>query len=124
MPKKIEDPENRILAQGRLWKKESLENYREYQKEFMKENYQSFVFRCNKETETDIIEKLKEVKNVAGYIKDLVKKDIAGIKPPVAHSAFIADELIKLASLREKEILTEEEFRIAKARLIDYKEGK
>jgi len=121
---KKQEGEERIEARGRLWKKESLEAYKEYQNEFIKDTYQSFVFRCNKQNEADIIQHLKKQPNIAGYIKKLISDDMAGNKPPIAHSAFVADELIKLSELKEKGILDAKEFSTLKKRLVDYKEGK
>lgn len=44
---------------------------------YQKEHTKAFVFRCNVEGDADIIEHLAKVGNVAGYLKDLVRKDMA-----------------------------------------------
>jgi len=121
---KKDSGEERVFSAGRRWNKDSLASFREYQKDFMKETYQSFVFRCNKETEADIIKQIKKQDNIAGYIKKLISNDIAGVKPPVAHSAFVADELLKLTELKGMGVIDAKEFKALKERLINYKEGK
>lgn len=44
-----------------------------YHKKFKKQ----YCFACFTSTEMDIIEKLQSVPNVNGYIKELIRKDIA-----------------------------------------------
>ena len=46
------------------------------QSRYDKENTKSCVLKLNKKTDTDILEKLNEVSNKQGYIKDLVRKDM------------------------------------------------
>lgn len=43
---------------------------------YQKEHTKAFVFRCNIEGDADLIEHLAKVDNVAGYLKDLVRKDM------------------------------------------------
>ena len=40
-------------------------------------NTKQIMMKLNKTTDADILEKLEEVDNVQGYIKSLVRKDIA-----------------------------------------------
>lgn len=65
-----------IFANGRVWTKEQLSSYREYQKEYIKSTYRSFLFRCNSEKESDLIEWLQMQDNLAAYLKDLVRADM------------------------------------------------
>lgn len=50
-------------------KYESIEKYQ-------KENIRRYVLKVNKNTDSDILEKFKSVKNINGYLKDLIRKDI------------------------------------------------
>ena len=47
------------------------------QEKYHKEKTVSFNMRIMKNTESDIIEKLESVPNKAGYIKTLIRQDIA-----------------------------------------------
>lgn len=46
------------------------------QERYAKKNKKQFKIDCIKHTEQDIIDKLESVPNKAGYIKDLIRKDI------------------------------------------------
>ena len=52
------------------------ERKKEYIKKFNRENYANISFFVNKSKETDIINKLNEKPNKAGYIKQLIREDI------------------------------------------------
>ncbi|MBQ6442178.1 MAG: nucleotidyltransferase domain-containing protein [Lachnospiraceae bacterium] len=41
-----------------------------------KENTKSYLLKLNKKTDADILEKLKDVSNKQGYLKELVRKDL------------------------------------------------
>lgn len=41
-----------------------------------RDNYKTYLVKCNKATEADIIDRLDAVDNKQGYIKDLIRKDI------------------------------------------------
>ena len=43
-------------------------------------NYKNFYIKCNVNTDADIIEYLQGVDNVNGYVKELIRKDIASGK--------------------------------------------
>ncbi len=45
---------------------------------YLKENTKRYVINVGKKTEQDIYEKLEEEENKAGYIKKLIRADIAG----------------------------------------------
>ena len=45
---------------------------------YQKANTKSYVIRLNLNTDTDIIEKLEQVESKQGYIKQLIRADIAG----------------------------------------------
>lgn len=47
------------------------------QERFDKLNSKRFVIKVMTRTEADILQKLESVPNKSGYIKDLIKKDIA-----------------------------------------------
>lgn len=47
------------------------------QARYAKKNIKQFKIDCVKSTEADIIEKLESVPNKAGYIKSLIRADIA-----------------------------------------------
>ena len=50
------------------------------QEKYHKAHTQSITIRLMKNTEQDIISKLESVPNKAGYIKSLIRKDIANKK--------------------------------------------
>lgn len=45
---------------------------------YQKKNTRMFTLRLNLNTDMDIIEKLEQVSNKQGYIKQLIRTDIAG----------------------------------------------
>lgn len=45
---------------------------------YQKENTRMFTLRLNLNTDMDIINKLEQVENKQGYIKQLIRTDIAG----------------------------------------------
>lgn len=47
------------------------------QERYAKKNVKQFKIDCVKNTEADIIKKLESVPNRAGYIKSLIRADIA-----------------------------------------------
>lgn len=47
------------------------------QQRYEREKTKMYTFRAIKNTEADIIEKLESVPNKAGYIKSLIRADIA-----------------------------------------------
>lgn len=47
-----------------------------YIQSFMKENYKKITLLLNKKSDSDIIEHLEEQKNMNGYIKALIRKDM------------------------------------------------
>lgn len=63
--KKYEDREAYLKAKSRLMQ------------EYNKENTTRMTFRLNNKTDSDIIEKLESVPSRLGYIKELIRKDIA-----------------------------------------------
>lgn len=50
------------------------------QQRYAKKNIKQFKIDCVITTESDIIEKLESVSNKAGYIKSLIRADIAANK--------------------------------------------
>lgn len=50
------------------------------QERYKAKNVKQFKFECVKSTEQDIIEKMESVPNKAGYIKSLIRADIAADK--------------------------------------------
>ena len=40
-------------------------------------NYKNFYIKCNINTDADIIKHIQEKGNVNGYVKELIRKDIA-----------------------------------------------
>lgn len=50
------------------------------QQRYAKKNIKQFKIDCVTRTESDIIEKLESVPNKAGYIKQLIRADIAASK--------------------------------------------
>jgi len=69
-----------IFANGRVWTPEQLASYREYQNDFIKTEYRTFILRCNKTKDSDMIEWLEMQDNVAGYIKGLIRADMESKK--------------------------------------------
>ena len=50
---------------------------KEYDMQYAKDNIQQIKFVLNKETDADIIEWLSQQPNRAGYLKELIRKDMA-----------------------------------------------
>lgn len=50
------------------------------QQKYNREKTKMYTFKVIKNTESDIMEKLDSVPNKAGYIKSLIRKDIANEK--------------------------------------------
>jgi len=50
---------------------------KEYDRQYAKENLQQIKFSLNKETDADILEWLSKQPNKAGYLKELIRKDMA-----------------------------------------------
>ena len=48
------------------------------QARYDKENTKSYVLKLNKKTDADVLEKLRNVPNKQGYIKELMRKDMRG----------------------------------------------
>lgn len=46
------------------------------QERYRKKNIVSKMFFLNRQTDTDILEKLAEVPNQSGYVKELIREDI------------------------------------------------
>lgn len=65
-----------VYAQGRMWKKSQLEDFRAYQTEYNKNTYRTFVFRVSKEKEGDIIKYLESQENLTEYLKILIREDM------------------------------------------------
>ena len=53
-------------------------NQRHYVNAYNKDNYKSFIFRVRKNN-VDVINKLKSVSSINGYLEDLVTKDMSNI---------------------------------------------
>lgn len=47
-----------------------------YDRQYAKENLQQIKFALNKETDADILEWLSKKSNKAGYLKELIRKDM------------------------------------------------
>lgn len=47
---------------------------------YIKEKTRRYVVQCNRQYDADIIEFLEGKPNVAGYIKELIRKDIQKIR--------------------------------------------
>ena len=65
-----------VYACGKIWSKESLKKYREYQQDFIANRYRAFAFRLVKLSDADIIEYLEGKENLTQYLKELIKKDM------------------------------------------------
>lgn len=59
------------------WTKESYDKFREYQVKYYKEHYRTFVIKLSKEQDGEIVEYLENLDNVAGFVRDAVRKQIA-----------------------------------------------
>lgn len=57
----------------RKWSDEQLKKFAEYDKA----NTVQVKMKLNKKTDADIIERLNEVSNKQGYIKELIRKDMS-----------------------------------------------
>lgn len=51
------------------------------QKKYDKNNTRQFHLKLNNKIDADIIEKLMSVSSIQGYIKELIRADIAKAKP-------------------------------------------
>lgn len=47
-----------------------------YVADYRLENYRQFIFCVNKKKEADLIEHIEKQKNLAGYLKKLIKADM------------------------------------------------
>ena len=65
-----------IYACGKIWDKDSLKRYREYQSEFLANRYRQFIIRMSKLTDAGIIEFMESQDNLTGYIRELIQKDM------------------------------------------------
>ena len=57
---------------------EALKRAQKKYDEAHRDNYKNFFIKCNKQTESDIIEWLEKQPNKQGIIKELIRKEIAG----------------------------------------------
>lgn len=60
----------------RVWKKEALESFREYQNDFIRKHYQAYTIRFVKEDEKEMIDFLKTQDNLTDYIRQLILADM------------------------------------------------
>lgn len=67
------------------------------QDKYNKEKTVPFTMRMMKNTESDIIEKLESVPNKAGYVKSLIRQDIAG-----GNDAAATDKLQRIKRIIEE----------------------
>lgn len=68
-----------IVKNGRKWKVDALEKFRNYQQDYIKNNYTGFTFRFRTDEDADIIKFLKDRKrcpNAANYVKTLIQADM------------------------------------------------
>ena len=66
---------NVTYAQNRIWHNEDLKRYRDYQKDFNKTHYRTFVIRIPREQYKDLISFLETKDNLTAYIADLIAQD-------------------------------------------------
>ena len=65
-----------ITAQGRVWQEKKLSDYRQYQQDFNKETYRTFVFRLSKTKDEGMISFLEGQDNLTEYLKILIREDM------------------------------------------------
>ena len=73
---KLVRKKDRIISPGRVWSREAFDRTRDYQISYYKENYRSFNIRFSRKNDQEIISYLESQDNLAGYIRELVTKDI------------------------------------------------
>ena len=56
---------------------EAKKNQNAYHREWQKENMKQYNLRLNVRTDADIIARMSEQKNALGYLKSLIRSDIA-----------------------------------------------
>ena len=55
---------------------EAYENFRKYQREFVRTHYKQYLLRFHTENESDVIEYLNSIDGVTQYLKNLIKEDM------------------------------------------------
>lgn len=65
-------------------KKETNNNATAYHVQWQKENMKQYNLRLNVRTDADIIARMSEQKNALGYLKSLIRADIARTSPASA----------------------------------------
>ena len=88
----FDEKSNTIYANGRTWTTEQLEKFKKYQTGFMKESYRTFIFRCSRVEDKPMVDYLEAKDNLAGYIKELVAKDMIskGLSPKLGTDEILA----------------------------------
>lgn len=74
--KRKNESEKSFFANGRYWTKESAQKFRDYQSEFIKKRYRTFVVRFSKNSEPDLIKYLEDKSSKTDYIRNLVIDDM------------------------------------------------
>ena len=59
------------------WTKEAYDSFRDYQIKYYKENYRTFAIKFSREKDADIIAYLESQENIANWVREKAKKDIA-----------------------------------------------
>ena len=72
--KKSIEKDGVVYAHGRLYTKESLNKFRKYQQEYLKEKYRRFTLRIKSENK-EIITWLESQNNFNEYVATLIQKD-------------------------------------------------
>lgn len=65
-----------IEKNGRKWSVASLEKFRNYQQDYIKNHYTGFTFRFRTDDDKDVIKQLKKQKSAAKYVKELIRNDM------------------------------------------------
>ena len=74
---KVTTKGDKIISSGREFSKEALKSYRQYQADYIKKKYRSFIIRLRYDEDSKLIEHMESKDNLSNYIKMLVEKDIS-----------------------------------------------
>lgn len=58
------------------WNEETLKKFRKYQNAFIRNTYQAYTVRFNKEKDSDVIDFLEKKGKITDYIRKLIEADM------------------------------------------------
>lgn len=74
--KKAIEKDGVVYTGGRLYKKESLEKFKRYQQQYIKDTYRRFTIRLRLEDDKEMIEYVSSKDSFNDYIRKLIEADM------------------------------------------------